>query len=411
MGHIVHPKRKTKAMHNILLHERRRLSARQMLGACIMTGMPYTKGARFLSLCGTKPPVKSGVMRQQRFCDDKIRRLKSISLMLSRKSFSDYLSIDARWTHRRNSPSCTVTALDAVTKRVLACVNINHIGGNRQHAQYSGASNNMESAGTRIILKQLKKYNILKDVKEIIKDRDNKSVSVFKEFGVSHLERFDPGHVSKNISKDFTKFSASHKTVEVFNDKTQKIEKIERPFWGLNASLSMWLWSCFAEENIDKRTKMWENCVYHYVGNHSFCEPHNYKCFEWQKGVNSIQLQFMLYDWVHKWTPIVSKVSSIGSTCMNEAFNSKIACYLDKSRAWKNINIRVNVAILEWNDPEHFLGDIQKALHLPPLPEDCVKSFEENCYSKMILKQKTVTKGSKKQNKYKKSIQSVPGGD
>ncbi|EAX95200.1 hypothetical protein TVAG_443120 [Trichomonas vaginalis G3] len=100
----------------------------------------------------------------------------------------------------------------------------------------------------------------------------------------------------------------------------------------------------------------------------------------------------MLYDWVHKWTPIVSKVSSIGSTCMNEAFNSKIACYLDKSRAWKNINIRVNVAILEWNDPEHFLGDIQKALHLPPLPKDCVKSFEENCYSKMILKQKLLQK-------------------
>ncbi|EAX90964.1 hypothetical protein TVAG_187130 [Trichomonas vaginalis G3] len=87
MGHIVHPKRKTKAMHNILLHERRRLSARQMLGACIMTGMPYTKGARFLSLCGTKPPVKSGVMRQQRFCDDKIRRLKSISLNAVEKSF------------------------------------------------------------------------------------------------------------------------------------------------------------------------------------------------------------------------------------------------------------------------------------------------------------------------------------
>ncbi|EAY22119.1 hypothetical protein TVAG_457550 [Trichomonas vaginalis G3] len=59
----------------------------------------------------------------------------------------------------------------------------------------------MESAGTRIILKQLKKYNILKDVKEIIKDQDNKSVSVFKEFGVSHLERFDPGHVSKISQK------------------------------------------------------------------------------------------------------------------------------------------------------------------------------------------------------------------
>ncbi|EAX81650.1 hypothetical protein TVAG_481570 [Trichomonas vaginalis G3] len=89
---------------------------------------------------------------------------------------------------------------------------------------------------------------------------------------------------------------------------------------------------------------------------------------------------------------------------MNEAFNSKIACYMDKSRAWKNINIRVIIAILEWNDPEHFLKDIQKALHLSPLADDCVKSFEEKRYSKMILKQHTFTKGSKKQNKYKKSI-------
>ncbi|EAX98673.1 hypothetical protein TVAG_432230 [Trichomonas vaginalis G3] len=116
---------------------------------------------------------ESRIFKVKRAVEDRLRLRAERSMFEARALFSGCLSIDARWTHRRKSPSCTVTALDAITGKVIVCVKVNHIGGNRNYSGYIGASNNMESYGTKIILKQLLQHGILKNVKEIIKDKDN----------------------------------------------------------------------------------------------------------------------------------------------------------------------------------------------------------------------------------------------
>lgn len=72
-------------------------------------------------------------------------------------------------------------------------------GKNCPTGNYEGASNNMETVGSPIVIDQMKSHRIFEKINKLIKDRDNKSKKLIEETGAGGKIANDTGLIKKKI--------------------------------------------------------------------------------------------------------------------------------------------------------------------------------------------------------------------
>ena len=188
-------------------------------------------------------------------------------------------------------------------------------------------------------METLAKEGKLESIKSIVRNRDNKTGKILECFGVREKELHDPGHYRKIFATLFASFTSKHKVVVCYcKDRNENI-KITRPLYGLAGRLNFLLNHCLGIEDPDFRVSSWENCVQHFIGDHSkCCHTDDKVSFIWNNRLIFEELRSLLFEFVHSQSDIIRKIQPGQSTQICESLNAGIMRSPPKRVPWKHIN-------------------------------------------------------------------------
>ena len=358
----------------------------------IMEGNSYASQKRQVNRLNMIAPAKSTYYRHQSAISKSIVNAAKETIFDAASNIKNNpsLATDGQWNHKRHGSAANITTIDTEQNKVVAWSHISKSKGSFI-GNYTGSSNNMESAGVENNIKQLAPF-IADKSPTIIHDHDNKTSKLLKNAGFNIQESLDPGHAKQELQRNanshfercaqdlFYRKNPDLKDVPV--GKTTKkgrkkkesyftITDCRKAFAGLIAHLIQFF--TYLVHNIfdkNEREKQWKNSKNHYLGDHSNCvhpADMDYQkrgrpkkkgdkektYWEWNEGKNDEILQKNLSDFLDITTPLVRNTGP-KRTQQCESVNAKIANYAPKNRVFSQSNeARAAAAIGKKNDP-HF---------------------------------------------------------
>ena len=358
----------------------------------IMEGNSYSGQKRQVNRMNMVAPARSTYYRHQ---PSIARRLINAAKKAIKKAASNIkknpsLATDGQWNHKRNGSAANVTTVDTDQNKVVAWSHVAKSKGSFQ-GNYSGSSNNMESAGVKDNLQQLAPY-IGDKSPTMIHDHDNKTSTILKNAGFHIEESLDPGHAKQELQRAanshfeqcaqdlFYRKNPDLQDVPI-GKKTKKgrkkgssyftITECRRVFLNLIAHIMQFFtYLVLNVKDKDEREEQWLNSLNHYLGDHTNCvhpadmdspkrgrpkkkEEKERTYWEWNEGKNDEILQKNLKDFLEKTTPLVRNTGQ-KRTQQCESVNAKIANCAPKNRVFSASNeARAAAAIGKKNDP-HF---------------------------------------------------------
>ena len=168
--------------------------------ATLLSGSTYTQTKELFSYCNIDTVAESTFYEHQKKIIPIIEQCAQESVSQARELVKDVqspsVSIDSRWSSRRNGSQNTATAIEASSKKVIAYKNTIKTGGKRQ-GEYEGPSNMMESAGVTSIAQELNTVFGSRNI-DIVHDGDNKSDKIYSENGCVVTHHYDKNHAKCN---------------------------------------------------------------------------------------------------------------------------------------------------------------------------------------------------------------------
>ncbi|EFC35472.1 predicted protein [Naegleria gruberi] len=158
-----------------------------------------------------------------------------------------WISVDARYSSRRNVYECTLVVFETKAKKTIERSHvIKKRASNRKSALqwFMGASKLMEPEACRLAITSLKHksfpvmgYGILHfKIGSFVHDKDSTVAAVIKKLEPTALEKLDPNHVIKNLSKEVEEkapriasiiVSSFRKALKLANTTTNSNEKLQ----------------------------------------------------------------------------------------------------------------------------------------------------------------------------------------
>ena len=361
--------------------------------AALLTASTYTQSRDLFRMVNLDCSAESTFYLHQKEIAPKIEELANetvkTSLEQSKGSNSPKISIDSRWSSRRNGSQNTAVAIDVNTNKVISYKNTIKTGGKRE-GDFSGPSNMMESQGIESISADLKRAFGNREI-EILHDGDNKSQKIFEKHELNVAHSLDKGHAMGALKRNFEKAKSAAK------DDT----KIPKPFFGIeNRVISYASHLIDHVDEPEKREILWRNTPEHLIGNHENCQhdlkpkvgrkpkkaprvkqPEEY--YVWKKGVENPKLKDHLQNFCDKTANIVKNVSNDGGTNPNESINANEAKYANKRFSFGNsYGARIGIAVGKWNDPLHFTKNVLEATGSAQfIAPSLMQKIEEDCNS------------------------------
>ena len=366
--------------------------------ATLMSGSTYTQSKRLMNMCNMKTVAESTYYTHQKKILPIIESCAQTTVENAKTEVQNIknpkISIDSRWSSKRNGSQNTATAIETTTNKIISYSNTIKKGGKR-NGDYEGSSNMMESAGIRKIAGDLK--NTFDHPISVVHDGDNKSEKIFEELGVNVIHKYDKNHAMGSLKR----------SLEKAKQDTTRETKIKKPFYGVEGRVMGF--AGYLIDNVDdpvKRGELWRNTPEHLTGNHEHCEhPDNLirrgrpssspkspkieeQYYVWKKGQQNPALKQSLQTYCDKTANIICNVSNESSTNPNESINSAHCKYANKRIAFGNsYDGRIAIAVGNWNDHQNFtkqvLEETGTANYIcPELRESITKECEDEiCFN------------------------------
>ena len=400
-----------------------KINPKNMVISALVNGMGYEEQRRAADITNIQVPSSATFYRAQRQVLPQVHEMARRTCDTYAKTIKDgnVITSDACWNHVRNGSAATVSLIDQNQKKVVAYTNVTKTT-KRYSGNFVGASNNMESFGTREALNALQP-NLQNKTIQFAHDHDNRTGTIIKESGINATETYDPGHACQEFNrKAKSYFNAAAQ--EIYYQKNNKESPIKKAIGGtgkkgmkavkakgkdnpytmkkchsifavLFIKLSLFFkYLIFNVEDPEVRAKMWENSENHFIGNHQNCvhpsemskgkvgRPKKSKSkkeefWEWEEGKKDPSILEYLHNFLTKITPFVKKVGK-NRTQQNESLNAKIAQTRPKNKAFSTSNAaRAEIAIGQQNDP-HFVSNLINKISPNSVCPQCMSSLRRS---------------------------------
>ena len=327
------------------------VSAESMLAASYYTGAGFQTVKNIVNMTGRRTQSRSTFFRRQIKCEPKLISKANELEQEACKSFSGDLALDCRWSSKVRGIHGTVTAVDGVTKKVLADATLTKFGGSRPNGNFQGSSNSMETEGTKLVFKTLQERGIVDQIDTVSKDRDNKNKKLYNNYKLNNKIAFDPGHFRNSFTKALTKMINDNKRFRYVTTDNEEVI-VNNPFDSLEGRLLRWFNTCLKEENDDKRLSMWLSTVPHYLGDHSCCLHDANEIHQvWMQGIEHEPLIDVLNNLIDNFADDIGRTSVYHSTQCVESVNSMYSRVAPKMKYWNKIDGRIAAGIIRQNDP------------------------------------------------------------
>jgi hypothetical protein len=294
----------------------------------------------------------------KRSCDEAVSNLPAGTV----------ISFDGSWEHRRNSQRCFVAVCCQQTSKVIGYIVMTNRG-SVDAENFCAVAQNMEVAGMRILLDQLRAHP---EIAGYVHDKDAKTTKLFRESKWEVKEYLDPGHAMKSLERSIEKFS-------------KDIYQI--PDW-VHQSLKKFMKTLlfYVEMDVDQKKAAWINSCCHFRGDHKECPYHHKETPVWDVLFDQKFLS-RFTEFLEKTQWILEKCHSEFSTQLNESLNRSKLKYASKDVKWgSSFDARMGCAVLDRNCP-YWKLELYSRLHLPAL-SDMVK-WQLICREEERLKNKT----------------------
>ena len=298
------------------------VSADSMVAASYYTGAGFQTVKNIINMTGRRTQSRSTFFRCQKKSEPRLISKANELEQEACVSFSGDMALDCRWSSKVRGIHGTVTAVDTVTKKVLADATLTKFGGSRPNGNFDGSTNSMETEGTKLVFKTLQQRGINGQIKTISKDRDNKNKKLYKEYELNDKIAFDPGHFRNSFKKALTKMINDNKIFRYISTENEEVV-VNNPFDCLEGRLLKWFNTCLREKNDDKRLSMWLSTVPHYLGDHSCCIHDENEIHQvWMQGIEHEPLIDVLNDLIDDFADDIGHTSVYHSTQCVESVNS-----------------------------------------------------------------------------------------
>ena len=340
------------------------------IGASLFGGVGYTQLKKINALQGVSTCAESTFYRHQKKVLPIINQEVQKTITNAQQEMCEIenpsLTLDGRWSSRRNGSQCTTTAIESHLQKVVSMDNVVKNGGKRI-GNFEGASNMMESQGIENMSQELHKICPQKKF-AIVHDGDNKSKKVMDKANLETEHQYDKGHGLNALRRSFG-------TIE--KELLYK-DGIKNPFHGIKGKMIAWGETIIDNiEDPDERERLWKNSPNHLVGDHQNCtHPSEFKKKRgrppsskapkkiedysiWKKGKENPIVKNALSNYCEKTTPFIRNGSSKINTNANESLNSSMALYAPKRIAFgESYETRVGIAVGLKNEKEKFLMNV-----------------------------------------------------
>ena len=210
----------------------KKINAESMVFAGVLSSSTMNRVSMVLDACGVDHESLTKATAMLPDVERKMGKKANESCSKARSEMSGCASTDTRWSGQKNGSEATTSWIDLITGKILAYSNSIKVGRGKMNANFTGASNMMESQGLRSCLTIMEGDDSLGSIKVFARDMDNKSWPILQEYGFDpETERFDPGHYRKNFDKRWKNFTDETNNFEYIENGEKYV--IKQPFRGL----------------------------------------------------------------------------------------------------------------------------------------------------------------------------------